>query len=639
MKKNYFFIFLLFTLFFNAQNKLTDSLAAVLGQTTNPSERTQLLNRISDSYKTSDPNAMQKFAHEALGLAKKTNNVKEEVLAYQNLGTSGIILGDYRKALQYFDLTEKKLTNLNRTDRETREILAKTFGSKGIIYSEQNDYSKALANDFKAMNIYEDTNNEAQLSKIYNNIGVIYQSIGDKEKALHYFLKSYTLQKNIGAASLGAVCSNIGLIYLDKKLPEKAKAFFDEGLDEFRKNPSTRDLGELYNSLSQYYISKRQPEKAKEYLLKAEETFKSIDDKFGLSNTYLFLSRICFNENRLDKSLELANKSLAISKKLNLPETNVKSEELLSMIFDRKDNKEQALIHLKNYNGEKEKLLKTENAKERIKTELNFEFERQKIEQKEKTDREKMKWYFGFLMLLILLTGIFLFFRNKEREKTILLQKQLAEFQHKALHLQMNPHFVFNCLAAISSFIMQNDKEEAIKYLAKFSKLMRLTLDFSKESLITIDKEIESLKNYLELEQLRFNRKFDFEISKDPLIEDDTALPSLLLQPYIENAVIHGVVPKEGKGFIRIKFEQTKESLICEIQDNGIGIETAKKLKENSVNIHKSMAMDISRKRLETLEKLEKKKVNLRIQEVKGPSGTVEGTKVLLELPIEYIKN
>ncbi|WP_294296090.1 histidine kinase [uncultured Chryseobacterium sp.] len=639
MKKNYSFVFLLVTIFLFAQNKVSDSLAVLLSQTTDLPERTQLLNRISDSYKTSDPNAMQKFANEALELARKTNNTKEEVLAYQNLGTSNIILGDYRKALQYFDLTEKKLISLNRTDQETQEILAKTFGSKGIIYSEQNNYSRALSNDFKAMKIYQETRNEVQLSKIYNNIGVIYQSIDDKDKALYYFLKSYTLQKKIKAASLGAVCSNIGLIYLDKNLPEKAKVFFDEGLNEFRKNPNSRDLGELYNNLSQYYISKRQPEKAKACLLKAEETFKSTDDKFGLSNTYLFLGRIYFNENRLDQSLELANKSLAISKELNLPETNVKSEELLSRIFDKKGDEELALIHLKNYSTEKEKLLKTENAKERIKTELNFEFERKKIEQKEKTDREKMKWYFGFLVLIIILTGLFFFFRNKEREKTILLQKQLAEFQHKALHLQMNPHFVFNCLAAISSFIMQNDKEEAIKYLAKFSKLMRLTLDFSKESLITIDKEIESLKNYLELEQLRFNQKFDFEISKDPLIEDDTALPSLLLQPYIENAVIHGVVPKEGKGFIRIKFEQTKESLICEIEDNGIGIETAKKLKENSVNIHKSMAMDISRKRLETLEKLEKKKVNLTIQEVKGPSGTVEGTKVLLELPIEYIKN
>ncbi|MCT2406320.1 tetratricopeptide repeat protein [Chryseobacterium antibioticum] len=618
---------------------MPDSLVIILNKTTDLSKRTEILNKISDSYKTSDPDAMQKYAEEALQSAKKTKNAKEEVLALQNLGTSNIILGNYNKALQYFDQAEQKISNLNKTDQSIQEISAKNFGSKGIIYSEQNNYSLALNNDFKAMKLYESSHNEVQLSKIYNNIGVIYHSIDDHEKALYYFLKSYTVQKKIKAASLGVSCSNIGLIYLDKNLPQKAKVFFDEGLNEFQKNPNSREQGELYNNMAQYYMVKKQFGTAKDYLLKAEKAFKSTEDRFGLSNTYLFLGKIYYTENKLDQALEFANKSLEISKELDLPETTVKSEELLSQIFDKMGNKEQALIHLKNYNVANKNLTKIENAKERIRTELDFESERHEIEQKEKTNREKIKWYFGFLLLLIILAGIYFFFRNKEREKTILLQKRLTEFQHKALHLQMNPHFVFNCLAAISSFIMQNDKDEAIKYLAKFSKLMRLTLDFSKESLITIDKEIESLKNYLELEQLRFNQKFEFKIIKDPLIEDDTALPSLLLQPYIENSVIHGVVPKEGQGLIQIHFSQTSESLICEITDNGIGIETSKKLKKNLVNVHTSMAMEISQKRLETLEKLEKKKLNLTITEIKGENNTSEGTKVVLELPLEYIKD
>jgi LytS/YehU family sensor histidine kinase len=119
----------------------------------------------------------------------------------------------------------------------------------------------------------------------------------------------------------------------------------------------------------------------------------------------------------------------------------------------------------------------------------------------------------------------------------------------------MNPHFVFNCLGSISSFIVQNGTDSAIKYLAKFSKLMRLTLEYSKESLIPIDKEIESLQNYLELEQLRFNNNFDFAITKSTEIEDDVALPPLLLQPFVENAIIHGVIPKKTKGKIKVDFQ------------------------------------------------------------------------------------
>ncbi|SMP11577.1 tetratricopeptide repeat-containing sensor histidine kinase [Chryseobacterium profundimaris] len=639
MKKNYCLIFLFFLFSVYSQYRIQDSLQLILSGTSNTAQKALILNRLSESYKTSDPYEMQKFARQALYFAKSSKDIKEELKAYQNLGTSEIILGDYNSALKYFNLTEQKIINLKSNNREIEEILAKTFGSKGIIFSEQNKYAQALANDFKALKIYEKYNIEIPLSKIYNNVGVVYRSIDDQEKALLYFIKSYKLQKKIKSSSLGATCSNIGLIYLHQNAFDKAKKFFDEGLKEFAGNPNPRDLGELYNNISQYYVTKKQPATAKEYLYTAEQSFNSIGDQFGLSDTYLFMAEIYFNENNLNRSFTTVTKSLEISKKLDLPETYMRSEALLSKIFDKKGDKENALIHLKNYNTAKEKLAKIENAKERIRTELIFESEKQQMEEKERADSEKIKLFLFFLLLGFLLTGTFFFYRNREKEKTILLQKQLTEFQHKALHLQMNPHFVFNCLAAISSFIMQNDKEDAIKYLAKFSKLMRLTLDFSKESFIAIDKEIEALTNYLELEQLRFNKKFDFKIIKDPLIEDDTALPSLLLQPYVENAVIHGVVPKAGKGFIKITFRLTDDVLVCEIEDDGVRIEISRRLKESSVNIHKSMALEISQKRLETLEELIKKKIRLTIEEIKTEQNVSEGTKVKLELPLKYIKD
>ncbi|ASK31696.1 hypothetical protein CEY12_16945 [Chryseobacterium sp. T16E-39] len=639
MEKKYFLLFFILPMFITAQNFRADSLIHIFKQETDTSKKTELLNMISDAYKTSDPVIMQKYALEALVSARKNNDKEEEAKAFQNLGTSHIILGNYDKALGNFNLSENILLSLKQEDKAVKGILAKVLGSKGIVYSEQNNYAKALENDFRAMRLYESINNRVQLAKIYNNIGVIYNSIDDGEKALNYFLKAYNIQKVIKDPALAVSCSNIGLIYLNNKDLKKAKAFFDESIIEFQKNPNKRDMGELYNNISQYYITKKDLKTAEKYLFDAVKISKDVENQFALSNTYLFLAKIYFEEGELDRSLDFVTKSLEISKELDLPEANMNGEKLLSDIFDKKGNKEQAFIHLKSYNTAKEKLSKIENAKERLKTELNFEFEKKQIEQNEKADWEKVKLIFAVLISATVLAGLFFFYRNKEREKTNLLQKQLTEFQHKALHLQMNPHFVFNCLAAISSFIMQNDKEDAIKYLAKFSKLMRLTLDFSQESAVAIDKEIEALRNYLELEQLRFNQKFDFVIDKDPLIEDDTALPSLLLQPYVENSVIHGVVPQKEKGMIKINFTQNQEFLICEIEDNGVGIETSKKLKENSVSVHKSMALEISRKRLETLEELEKKKVSLEIFELKNEKGESEGTKVLLMLPLQYIKN
>lgn len=328
-----------------------------------------------------------------------------------------------------------------------------------------------------------------------------------------------------------------------------------------------------------------------------------------------------------------------MAKELKLPETLMKSEKLLSDIYDKQGNQELALLHLRNYNLEKDNLEKIINEQQRLKTELDFHYEKLQQEQKEIDMRKKQSVIIGFVVLAFVLVGLFFYFRNQEREKTLKLQKQLAEFEHKALHLQMNPHFVFNCLASISSFIMQNGKEDAMKYLSKFSKLMRLTLEFSKESEIPIDKEIEALQNYLELEQLRFNQKFEFKINKASEIEDDTAIPSLLLQPYVENAIIHGLAPKDGKGFISIDFTQNDDQLICVIEDDGVGINTSRELKKNSVNIHQSMALEISKKRLETLEELENQKVNLTIEELKDENNNGKGTRITLELPLNYIND
>ncbi len=637
MRKILFFLLILFAIFISAQSA-ADSLLTLLKIEKNPQNIDVLQNQISDAYKHSDPEQMQKFAILALGNAKKYKNPYQQAVAYQNIGTSFLIFGDYDKALQNFEASEKILLEINYNDRNVKETLAKTLGSKGVAYSEQNNYAKALDSDFEALKIYEETKNELQISKLYNNIGVIYKSIDDKEKSLDYFLKANKISKNKDEATFAASAANIGLIYLYQNKLENSKKYFDESFRSYQKNKNPRALGELYNNYSQYYIQKGQVEVAKASLKNAEEEFLSIDDKFGLSDTYLFLGELYFNENNLEESLKFANKGLELSKELELTEATMNAEKLLSQIYDKKGDQKLALLHLKNYDIEKEKFDVVRNEQQRLKTELSFQYEKEQLEKRENASRERLKWLFIIALIGLFLLGTFFYYRNREKQKTILLQKQLAEFEHKALHLQMNPHFVFNCLAAISAFVMQNGKDEAIRYLTKFSKLMRLTLEFSKESSITIDKEIEALTNYLELEQLRFNNKFDFKISKDPEIEDDTAIPSLLLQPYVENAIIHGVVPKEGKGFIGITFQQTDEYLICTIKDNGVGIEQSKMGKTNFVNAHKSMAMEISQKRLETLEQLEDKKIELDITELKD-NDMVSGTQVLIKLPLEFINH
>jgi LytS/YehU family sensor histidine kinase len=240
------------------------------------------------------------------------------------------------------------------------------------------------------------------------------------------------------------------------------------------------------------------------------------------------------------------------------------------------------------------------------------------------------------IALITILSLLTLSLFKQQRDK-LKMTNELMVYKQKALHLQMNPHLIFNCLGALSGFMINKETDRGVKYLAKFSKLMRLTLEYSQESLISLEKEIESLENYLELEKLRFDNKFDFTITKSQNIEDDMAIPPLLIQPLIENAINHGVIPQNKKGKIEICFAVDEENkIVCEIIDNGVGINASIENKKASVTIHKSMALNIIKQRLSIIARETKKIARLEAYQINDEAKQSKGTKVIVILPILY---
>ena len=649
----------MYALLFNAvpgvsQNQKADSLVVVLQKTRNEIDKAQLLNNIADQYKADNPKLMLRYANEALQVATKINYTLAKGNAYINLGNATILLGNYPQALQYFSMAQAVFENAqeNGTIENGKEIkngLARAYGSTGVVFSEQSNYAKALQFYLKAVKIYEDSNNIEKCARVYNNIGVVYRSQGEDFKALNYFIKCLKIQEKIGDNTAGITNTNVGNIYLKQKNYPKAFEYYTKAKTLFGKYSNERGLGELYNNIGLYYKALKNDKEALINYNKAVATFTAIDEKFGLSDTYYFIGELYYDQENWNEALTYTNKSLALAKALNVLDQVQISEKRLSDIYDKLHLPNEALAHFRLYSIAKDSISNTENIRNSVRAEMNYEFDKkQALQKKEQEKREviytedakrhQQQIFFLILFILLVFGIIFLIYNRLQLKKTLTLQKELAEYEQKALHLQMNPHFVFNCLGSISSFIVQNGTDSAIKYLSKFSKLMRLTLEYSKESLIPIDKEVESLQNYLELEQLRFNQKFDFTITKSATIEDDMALPPLLLQPFVENAIIHGLIPKNEKGKITIDFSIEKESLICTIEDNGIGFDKSKEIKEALVSVHKSMALDITKKRLEMIEASTSRKANVEIEEIKNAAGAILGTKVVLNLPIQYIK-
>lgn len=645
--------FLLFGMSVFCQNRTADSLVFALNKTNNDIDRVQLLNSIADAYKGSDPKRVLEYAGRALKLSQKIKHRIAEGNAFLNIGNGNIIIGNYTEALRNFSNAQAIFEKLSETNsglskEDIANGLARSYGSIAIVFSEQSNYARALQYHLKAVKIYEKEGNLKKIAQIYNNIGIVYQSQGDDFKALDYFVKCLDIQQKLGDKSLGINMTNIGNVYLHQKNYQKAFDYYMRAQEHFLKYVDSRGLGELYNNLGLYYDAIDMSDKSLGYFRKALATFESIHDKFGIADTYYFIGGIYLRQKNYDEALRNTNKSLILARELGILEQIRNAEKNISTIYEKLGQSTHALSHFKSYKIANDSISSNEAVRNGVRAEMNFEFEKkealQKKEQEKKeviyseaAKRHQQQIIFIILFILAVFGIVFLIYNRLQLKKTLTLQKELAEYEQKALHLQMNPHFVFNCLGSISSFIVQNGTDSAIKYLSKFSKLMRLTLEYSKEALIPIDKEIESLQNYLELEQLRFNQKFNFVIHKSGEIEDDMALPPLLLQPFVENAIIHGLIPKRENGSITVDFSIIDQSIICTVIDNGIGFHKSQELKENLVSLHKSMALDITKKRLEMMQAFSSKASHVSIEEISDSAGVVLGTKVTLKLPIQYI--
>ncbi|MFN8345974.1 MAG: histidine kinase [Spirosomataceae bacterium] len=250
------------------------------------------------------------------------------------------------------------------------------------------------------------------------------------------------------------------------------------------------------------------------------------------------------------------------------------------------------------------------------------------------------QWWFAplvFVFILSLMGLVFYLFFFYRTQQQLHLQSVKYELEIKALRAQMSPHFIFNCLNTIDAYIVRKQFTEASDSLQKFSRLVRHILENSEFQTIGIDKEIETLRLYIELEQERFARTFRYELTIAPsLLEDSYQIPPLLLQPFVENAILHGLRHlKNREGMLSISLQQIsvnqKESLFCQIEDNGIGREASAKLNEHPRDHHKSMGMNVTFERITAHQAHYGELIKTQIEDLSSPH---TGTVVRLWLPL-----
>jgi ligand-binding sensor domain-containing protein len=243
-----------------------------------------------------------------------------------------------------------------------------------------------------------------------------------------------------------------------------------------------------------------------------------------------------------------------------------------------------------------------------------------------------LTWWFIILEIIlgVGIVSVIFWYREKEIRAKSVVSKKMVELELKALRSQMNPHFIFNTLNSIQHYIAVNDFRSTNKYIVQFANLIRTILNLSEKSVITIQEEIDILTMYMDLEKMRFEEQFDYKIEVSNEIDKDyDEIPSMLLQPYVENAIWHGLMSKKGKGLIKIEIRGEGEYICCSVEDNGIGRKAAAVIKAKRNIKQKSVGMSITKERLDLMSDNE---INVETIDLYNDNEEAVGTKMLIRI-------
>ena len=252
----------------------------------------------------------------------------------------------------------------------------------------------------------------------------------------------------------------------------------------------------------------------------------------------------------------------------------------------------------------------------------------------------KTTWFYAALVLLIsgLIYAVYRFRVTQIRKESTIkseFEKRIATVEMSALRAQMNPHFIFNCLNSIENYIIKNDTKKASEYLNNFGRLVRLILNNSRSNYVNLKDEIEALELYMKMEQMRLRNSFEYKIEiEDGLTPENYEIPPMLIQPFIENSIWHGLINRDGNGKVRLNFSNGQNVICCTIEDNGIGREAAGKINDSKKVKRKSMGMSITSERIEIINKLYNIENKVKIIDLYNDKNEASGTKVIINIPL-----
>ena len=512
-------------------------------------------------------------------------------------------------------------------------------------------YEESLKIGHKALKIQKAIHDSEGIALTLNRIGLANLNFKRYKDAENYILQSYNYFIWIKDSSkIDMLLNNLGVICEEQKNYPKAIDYFRKSLHIRLIHKQFSWVGFSYFNIGNVFLhSNSNLDSAQYYFLKAEQTFANKTPKKAVPPMVtLGLADLFRQQKDYTKALEYAKVAIRGAEKENHTEIIVMAKEILAEVLSKLKRYEEAftiqteLIELKATIDSTNNATSVAEIEEKYKNaEKETEIAKLKAEKLENENKlQTLKLYaitsIAFFILLAALVIILWQRRNqKEKIKELNLNAKIAEAKMFALRAQMNPHFIFNCINTAQNFVVTNQREQAFEYLSNFAKLLRLVLENSSTTFVPIEDEITQIKLYIELEAIRFNNKFKYELIVDEDLKSGIyEIPGMVLQPIIENAIGHGLINrKDDLGELVIHLRLQDETLVCEITDNGVGREKALEIKAAKNIRYQSTAIPNIQERLKMLQSETSQKIDLRIIDL-AENGVSTGTKAILTLPI-----
>lgn len=545
-------------------------------------------------------------------------------------------------------LFDELLTEINK-DRYPVEY-GRALSLKAWYITFKTRYEESLKLAHQALEIQLKTNDSLGIAKSYNIIGIINLYYKRYDASLTYLEKSRALFTQLkDTVNLDMLINNLGVLYSESDRDELAIKYYKEsyGIRREQNLPfwaaySLFNIAESFKNLDQL-------DSTEFYIKKSIRTFETETTSGKVpAMVYVGYAELLYAQKNFSQALKYAELGLEISRSKQNSEMEVVAMGVLVNIYESQEDFKNAFAHQRELNELTQRVDSLNSAENISEIEEKYqnaqkrkeisELKRQSLIDKNNLQKLELAVLTSVIFFIVAFGIIGFIFIKRRQKQALLLEKNSRDQQTlklSALQAQMSPHFIFNCINTAQSFMLDDKKKEGYMYLSMFSKLLRMVLTNSNKPHLPFEDELEQLKLYIELESIRFNEHFTYHINVDPALEEGILeVPGMILQSFVENAILHGLMNlKDKTGKLEIDFKKEGNLLFCSITDNGIGRKAAQELKKQKEIHYSSVALPNVEERLRLMNSITKDDLQLDIIDLYN-NDIPAGTRVKIMLPL-----